>query len=67
MSLPKAKSKTPVEPIEHVVVEFDSDNDVALVNVMRQKFGKGKAPQTCVGESSKRDRPPNLSSSEIVY
>ncbi|KAA0047418.1 flocculation protein FLO11-like [Cucumis melo var. makuwa] len=42
----KRKSKTPNKPVEHVVVEFNFDDDVALADVMCQKFIKGKAPQT---------------------
>lgn len=48
----KCKSKTLVELVEHVVVESNSDDDVALADVMRWKFEKGKAPQTCMRESS---------------
>lgn len=40
----KCKSKTRVELVEHVVVESNSNDDVAFADVMRRKFGKGKAP-----------------------
>lgn len=43
------------------MVESDSDDVVALADVIHQKFEKGKAHQTYVGESSKRNRSSHLS------
>lgn len=53
--------------VKPVMVQSDSDDDVALVDIMRQRFGKNATPQACVDESTKKAKTTRLSAVEEVY
>lgn len=53
-----------IESVETVMVKSDSNDDIALADIMRRRFKVGTAIDACVGESSKNPQPNRVSAAK---